>query len=290
MFTMRHSGARLLCCAVALAVVGVATVARGAGPRQTVTTKSGAEMIYLPGGSFVMGDPRGAPDERPHKVSIDAFYIDKYEVIQEHYRKIVGSDYSRWRNNKAPVEQVTWAAAVRYCNARSRAEGLTPCYDTKTWKCDVSANGYRLPTEAEWEYAARAGTATSHSFGDNPSALPNFAWMKENSGGRPREVGKKLPNPWGLYDMYGNVAEWCNDFYAVDYYQKSPARNPRGPASGSKRVVRGGSWNSRASDCRSSYRFSENPAYSDVCIGYYDVYGFRCVRNAGSASESRPSR
>jgi len=181
------------------------------------------------------------------------------------------------------VEQVTWAAAARYCNARSKAEELTPCYDLKTWKCDFSANGYRLPTEAEWEYAARAGTTTSYSFGNDAAALGNFAWMKENSGGRPREVGKKLPNPWGLYDIHGNVAEWCDDFYAVDYYQKSPSRNPRGPASGSKRVVRGGSWNSRPSDCRSSYRSLENPAYADVCIGYYDVYGFRCVRNASSA-------
>jgi formylglycine-generating enzyme required for sulfatase activity len=268
---------------MALAMVGIAVAASGGSQPKTVKTKSGAEMVYLPAGSFMMGDAKGALDEKPHKVSVDAFYIDKYEATQEHYQKIVGSDYSRWKNKKAPVEQVTWAAAVKYCNARSKAEGLTPCYDTKTWKCDSAANGYRLPTEAEWEYAARAGTATSYFFGSNPSALPNFGWAKENSGGRPREVGKKLPNPWGLYDVHGNVAEWCNDFYAVDYYQKSPAKNPRGPATGNKKVVRGGSWNSRASDCRSSYRSSENPAYADVCIGYYDVYGFRCVRNAGSA-------
>jgi len=276
-----NTAARLggpICGAVMLAALMLVPIAQGGTARRTVKTKSGVEMLYLPGGSFVMGDAKGAPDEKPHRVSVDAFYMDKYEVTQESYRKLVGSDYSRWKNPKAPVEQATWAAAAKYCNARSRAEGLTPCYDTKTWKCDFAANGYRLPTEAEWEYAARAGTTSSYSFGDNQSALRNFAWMKENSGGRPREAGKKLPNPWGLYDMYGNVAEWCNDFYAVDYYQKSPAKNPQGPASGSRRVVRGGSWNSRATECRSSYRSSENPAYSDVCIGYYDVYGLRCVR------------
>jgi formylglycine-generating enzyme required for sulfatase activity len=280
MLTTRSAAMALLCCAMAPAVVGLAPLAFGGSAPKTTKTKSGVEMVLLPGGTFIMGDAKGAPDEKPHKVSVSAFYIDKYEVTQEHYRKIVGSDYSRWKNKNAPVEQVTWASAAKYCNARSKAEGLTPCYDTATWTCNFSANGYRLPTEAEWEYAARAGTTTSYSFGNSASALPSFAWVKDNSGGRPREVGKKLPNPWGLYDMYGNVAEWCNDLYAVDYYQKSPVQNPRGPASGSKRVVRGGSWNSKASECRSSYRASDNPAYSDVCIGYYDVYGLRCVRSA----------
>ena len=276
-----HSrGARVASCTLALAALGLTLGAGPGGRARTVRTESGVEMVRLPAGSFVMGDAKGAPDEKPHKVSVDAFYIDKYEVTQEQFRKLIGADYSRWKDPKAPTEQITWSAAVKYCNARSRAEGLTPCYDTKTWKCNFSANGYRLPTEAEWEYAARAGTTTRWFFGNSAASLRSFAWTKENSGGRPREVGKKLPNPWGLYDIYGNVAEWCNDFYQPDYYQKSPAKNPRGPASGDKRVVRGGSWNSLASDCRSAYRGAEDPAYADICIGYYDVYGFRCVRKA----------
>ena len=280
MLTTRSAAAALLCGAIALAVLGLTALAFGNPAPKTTTTKSGVETVLLPGGAFVMGDAKGAPDEKPHRVSVGSFYIDKYEVTQERYKKMMGADYSRRKNPNAPAEQVTWASAAKYCNARSKAEGLTPCYDTAAWKCNFSANGYRLPTEAEWEYAARAGATTSYSFGNSASALRNFAWMKENSGGRPRDVGKKLPNPWGLYDMYGNVAEWCNDLYAVDYYRKSPAQNPRGPASGDKRVVRGGSWNSKAPECRSAYRASDNPAYADVCIGYYDVYGLRCVRNA----------
>jgi formylglycine-generating enzyme required for sulfatase activity len=241
-----------------------------------VRTKSGVVMIQLPGGWFTMGDENEV-DAQPHKVYVSAFYIDKYLVTQEQYQKVMGGNPSRWKASMNPVEQVRWSDAARYCNARSRLEGLQPCYDLKTWECNFDADGYRLPTEAEWEYACRAGTKTTYFFGNDPSKLRDYAWFEENSGGQPRPVGQKLPNPWRLYDMCGNVWQWCNDFYGVDYYQESPQQNPKGPKTGDNKVVRGGAWKLSAQSCRSGYRYNEDPGYADVCFGY-DIYGFRCVR------------
>jgi len=258
----------------------VLVVLQGSGgdlPKE-VKTKSGVDMILVPSGSFTMGDKQGDVDEQPHKVYVDSFYVDKYLVTQEEYEKVMGENPSRWKERKNPVEQVRWSDAVKYCNARSRLEGFQPCYNLETWECNFDADGYRLPTEAEWEYACRAGTETSYSFGDDARKLKNYAWFKDNSGGRPRPVGQKLPNPWGIYDVYGNVWEWCNDFYKVDYYQESPEKNPKGPATGDTKVLRGGCWNATADKCRSSYRYNENPGYTDVCFGY-DIYGFRCARS-----------
>jgi formylglycine-generating enzyme required for sulfatase activity len=241
-------------------------------------TESGVEMVLLPGGRFTMGDENDV-DAKPHQVVISSFYIDKYPVTQEEYQKVMGKNPSRWKAGTNPVEQVRWSDAVRYCNARSRLEGLQPCYDLQTWECNFNANGYRLPTEAEWEYACRAGTKTTFFFGNSPSKLGSYAWFDENSGGKPKPVGQKRPNPWGLYDMYGNVWEWCNDFYKVDYYHESPEENPKGPKTGETKVVRGGAWKFSTESCRSGYRYNENPGYVDACFGY-DIYGFRCVRNA----------
>jgi formylglycine-generating enzyme required for sulfatase activity len=241
-------------------------------------TESRTEMILLPGGRFTMGDENEI-DAKPHQVVVSSFYIDKYLVTQAEYQKVMGKNPSRWKAGTNPVEQVRWSDAVRYCNARSRLEGLQPCYDLQKWECNFNANGYRLPTEAEWEYACRAGTKTAFFFGDSPSKLTSFAWFDKNSGGKPQPVGQKRPNPWGLYDMHGNVWEWCNDFYKVDYYQESPEDNPKGPKTGETKVVRGGAWKFSDQSCRSGYRYNENPGYVDVCFGY-DIYGFRCVRNA----------
>jgi formylglycine-generating enzyme required for sulfatase activity len=241
-------------------------------------------MVLFPGGSFIMGD-ESEVDSQPHEVSVSPFFIDMHLVTQEEYEALMQDNPSRWKGSKNPVEQVRWSDAVRYCNARSEAEGFQPCYDLNTWKCDFSANGYRLPTEAEWEYACRAGTKTTYFFGNDPSKLEDYAWFESNSNGKPQPVGQKTPNSWGLYDMCGNVWEWCNDFYKVDYYQESPKDNPRGPETGETKVVRGGAWKFSAESCRSGYRYNEDPGYADVCFGY-DIYGFRCVRNAPDTKQN----
>ena len=242
-----------------------------------IATPSGVEMVLLPGGKFTMGDEDGEVDEPEHEVSVGPFYIDKCEVTQEEFERVVGENPSKVKGRQNPVEQVRWSDAVRYCNERSRADGLEPAYDLKTWQCRFDANGYRLPTEAEWEYAARAGTNTAYHFGNPDAMLKQHAWFKPNAGGKPRPVRQRKPNAWGLYDMLGNVWEWCNDFYKVDYYLETPKQDPKGPAAGEKKVLRGGCWSSNPDSCRSAYRYNENPGYTDACFGY-DIYGFRCVR------------
>lgn len=250
-----------------------------ARPNEASARAGGAsklEMVELPGGAFVMGDKEQI-DAAPHEVVLSPFSIDKYLVTQELYQKIMGANPSRWKGEKNPVEQVRWSDAVMFCNKRSEIEGRQPCYNLETWTCNFEANGYRLPTEAEWEYACRAGTSTAYFFGDSTAQLGDYAWFDKNSGGHPRPVGQKKPNPWGLYDICGNVWEWCHDFYKVDYYPEAPRENPNGPERGETKVLRGGAWRFGDETCRSGYRYNENPGYADVCFGY-DIYGFRCVR------------
>src|SRR5215471_1324489 len=142
---------------------------------QVIDTRCGMKMVSIPPGQFTMGVNDGPIDAKPaHPVKLDGFLIDQHEITQEVYEKVIGTNPSRRKNPQNPVEQVTWSAAVRFCNARSRQEGLKPCYDTNTWECDFSAAGYRLPTEAEWEYACRAGTSTGFYFGDAPEQLRTF--------------------------------------------------------------------------------------------------------------------
>ncbi len=253
--------------------------AAGAEMPPTITTKGGIEMVLIPAGTFQMGNPRGKEDEKlVHTVSVDAFLMDKYEVTQAEYERYHLSNLSHFKGPNLPVEQVTWVRAAIYCNARSKAEGLQPCYNEDNAQCDFQADGYRLPTEAEWEYACRAGTEGDYSFGNDSRKLGEHAWFADNASKKTHPVGQKKPNPWGLYDMYGNVAEWCNDTYDKDYYQNSPAVNPRGPKEGSQYVLRGGDWSSRAEILRSSYRSHDKPGFGDACLAR--PTGVRCAKKA----------
>jgi len=261
------------------------------GPSEVVTT-SGIAMVYLPAGEFTMGSDKGNPDEAPvHKVKLSAFLIDKFEVTHEMFTKVQLPNPSHWQDNpKKPVERVRWRDAKLYCNERSLLEKLKPCYNEKTpdFDCDYTANGYRLPTEAEWEYACRAGADGPDDFAQ-PDKLRQVAWFAGNANEKTHAVGEKKPNRWGISDLYGNVSEWCEDVYSPDYYQKSPAIDPTGPPSpGNKdvrRVMRGGSWKASADMCRPTLRQAERTGDSDACF-YTDYCGFRCVRRA-TAEELR---
>ncbi len=247
---------------------------------KTITTPNGLEMALVPAGDFLMGDESGDADEKPaHKVKVKAFYMDTREVTQKAYESLMEKNPSKFKGPDLPVEQVDWYHAALYCNMRSLKENLKPCYDPKNLACDFSANGYRLPTEAEWEYACRAGANTKYAYGGDASKLQTYAWFKGNAGQKTHPVGQKQPNAWGLYDMHGNVAEWCNDSYNESYYNSSDGTDPHGPTAGDKRVLRGGSWRTSEESCRVSARNSENARFADACFGS-DSYGFRCVRNA----------
>ncbi|MHC4180545.1 MAG: formylglycine-generating enzyme family protein [Planctomycetota bacterium] len=254
-----------------------------AGPAaapKPITTELGIEMVLIPTGEFLMGDDRGEDHQRPaHRVRLSAFYMDTCEVTQESYRSLMGRNPAKFQESDRPVERVSWYDATQYCNARSLREDLQPCYDRETLKCDFGADGYRLPTEAEWEYACRAGTATGWSFGSGAGKLKRHAWFKGNSAKTTHPVRQKSPNPWGLYDMHGNVWEWCNDFSSESYQGRAEGQDPHGPATGQERVLRGGSWASSAESCRSAARNSETPRFADACFGT-EAYGFRCVRRA----------
>jgi formylglycine-generating enzyme required for sulfatase activity len=221
-----------------------------------------------------MGSNSGDDDERPvHQVTVQSFYMGIYAVTQKEWAAVMGSDPSNFKGADLPVEQVNWYDAVAYCNQRSIKEGLTPAYQGSgnSIRCDFRVNGYRLPTEAEWEYAAKEGNKATltyeYSGSNNVDAV---GWYKGNSRGSTHAVGTKQPNRLGLYDMSGNVWEWCWDWYGN--YSRGSQRDPSGPASGSDRVLRGGSWSNYAQGLRSAYRDDGGPS---ARISYY---GFRLVR------------
>jgi formylglycine-generating enzyme required for sulfatase activity len=234
---------------------GIALTARAAD--QTYTNSLGMEFVLIPAGSFTMGANKNSEkadnDESPHRVSISqAFYLGKYEVTQAQWMEVMGNNPSKFKDPGKPVENVSWDDAQKFIGRLNQKGGHAR---------------YRLPTEAEWEYAARAGTTSVYSFGNDADSLGHHAWYRDNSEGRTHPVGQKEPNPWGLYDMYGNVYEWLQDWYGVDYYARSPVRDPRGPSGGSRRALRGGCWFSVAKDLRSARRYGFSPEYRDEYFG-----------------------
>ena len=230
----------------------------------------GITLVTIPAGSFEMGSENGYSMEKPvHTVTLDGFEMSSTEITQAQYEAVTGTNPSYYSDDADnPVETVSWVDAAKFCNLLSDKLEYGRCYDETTWKCDFSANGFRLPTEAEWEYACRAGTTTKYYTGDTKDDLRRAGWF-DRDGTMP--VGQKEPNAWGLYDMHGNVAEYCYDLYDPEYYSSSPVNNPTGPDSGNDHVIRGGSWAKTDDGCRVSFR----TAYT-----YFLAYatGFRIVR------------
>jgi len=224
-----------------------------------IKSKDGTRMILIPAGEFWMGSPAGIgkDNERPrHRVFIDAFYMDEHEVTFDQYdrfcvatgRRMV--DDEEWGRGDRPVINVTWFDADAYSK----------------WA------GKRLPTEAEWERACRGGSDSPFFFGSNASELAEYAWYSQNAEGTTYPVCSKKPNPFGLFDMHGNVWEWCADWYGENYYAGCPPENPHGPPGGKFRVLRGGSWFSDADGLRAAHRswlFLDHRNY---------VNGFRCAK------------
>ncbi len=224
-------------------------------------------MASIPGGSFTMGSSSTASESPEHTVTVSPFLMSAFEITQEQYQAVTGTNPSSlYSEYSLPQGKVSWMDAARFCNTVSRSAGLEPCYNLATGECDFSKNGYRLPTEAEWEYACRAGTTTRYHTGDAESDLALAGWYLKNSGGQIKPVGRKTPNAWGLYDMHGNLAEWCNDWDGA--YLSGGAVDPTGPSLGSKRIFRGGSATLAADFCTVSTRRSVTPDSAGESIGF----------------------
>ena len=251
-----------------------------------VYTQVPDDFVLINGGTFIMGSPANesgrSSSEYQRQVTVSSFYMAKYEVTQAEYQELMNVNPGFFKGPLLPVEQVTWFDAVEYCNRRSEKEGLLPVYTVNGQKVswDMEANGYRLPTEAEWEYACRSGTSTPFFTGNNISTSEANYDGNRPYNNSPRgvyrekttPVGSFVPNSFGIFDMHGNVGEWCWDWNAE--YERGEQTDPHGAASGVYRVFRGGSWNNSADFLRSARRSGYSPSGS----GYY--LGFRLVRNA----------
>ncbi len=207
------------------------------------------DLVWIPAGTFVRGSPKTEKyrwgDETQHTVRISSgFWMSKYEITQAQYQAVMGTNPSHSKGEDYPVQTVSWDDAVAFCG---RITG-------------------RLPTEAEWEYACRAGTRTRYNTGDTRDDLYRAGWYRDNSGFEVHPVGRKTGNAWGLHDMHGNLWEWCSDWYGV--YPDGPVTDPAGPSSGQNRVYRGGSWRTEAGECRSADRRHTAPATRGIFGGF----------------------
>ena len=229
-----------------------------------VTNSIGMKLRLIPAGEFMMGSPttesKRGDVETQHRVTITKpFYMGVTEVTQEQYQKVMGTNPSEFKGAQNPVETVNWGDAVEFCRK------LSAMPDEKT-----AGHVFRLPTEAEWEYACRAGTTTAYGFGDDASRSGDYGWLVDNSDSKTHPVGEKKPNAWGLYDMHGNVNEWCQDRNSGRRgdYPNGSATDPTGAASGSFRVIRGGSWRNLARNCRSAARGRGKPENRGSFLGF----------------------
>ncbi|GAB4523105.1 MAG: hypothetical protein Tsb0020_41560 [Haliangiales bacterium] len=238
-----------------------------AAPMPFIAVEAGSYMRGAPGSD---GDARAVEGPR-HRVTVGRFELSQYEVTQKQWQVVMGvnpSDCAFGCGDDMPVQNVSWVQAIEFLNRLSEIEQVTPCYaiadDGVTW--DHSCDGYRLPTEAEWEYAARAGTSTPYSFGADPALAAAHAWFKSSADGKVHPVGGLRANPWGFYDLHGNAWEWVWDRYGS--YSNVPLENPTGPTQGERRTLRGGCFLSPTADLRSTYRAQVEP---DVSYEYFSL-------------------
>ncbi len=230
-------------------------------------------FILVMGGRFIMGSSE-KKDEFSHSVFVSSFYISKYEVTQKEWKEIMGDNPSYFKGDDLPVENISWIDALNYCNKISLDEGLKPCYSNKNREiiCDWTANGYRLPTEAEWEFAAKGGIQSKEYIFSGSNDAYTVAWF-ENNATQTHKIGTKKPNELGLYDMSGNVFEWCWDGYGENYYFSKQDFNPKGYENKWQKICRGGCWNYNIDYCKNARRAKWGRD------GRQNNVGFRVVRN-----------